>query len=98
MCVILQLVHGCCGYNSPDTILHFLSKQLVGLKTPPDLSNSTVLFGGSEVFDRLVVIFSFGDSITQINEIFPIIIMKTRKILRKLASGLLLGTDYVISF
>ena len=98
MCVLVQLVHGCYDYNSPDIILHFLSKQLVGLQTPPDLPNNTVLFGGSEVLDRLAMMFSFRDSITPIHRIFPMIIIKTRKILRISASGLLLGTDYVLSF
>jgi len=46
----------------------------------------------------LEMIFSFGDNITHIHRIFPMIIMKTRKILKILASGLLLATDYVISF
>lgn len=95
---MVQLLHGCYDYNSPDTILHLLSKHPVGLQTPPDLSNSTILSGGSEVLDRLLMIFSFRDSITQIHKIFPIIIIKTRKILRILASGLLLATDYMISF
>jgi len=98
MCVIMQLLHGCYDYNSPDTIHHLLSKQLLGLQTPPDLSNSTVLFSVSEVLDMLEMIFSFGDNITHIHRIFPMIIMKTRKILKILASGLLLATDYVISF
>lgn len=89
---MVQLLRGCYDHQSPDTILHLLSKQLAGLQTPPNLSWTTLMFGGSEVLGWTCNGLRF-----QKHRILPMIITNPRKILRILVHGLLLGIDYVIS-